>query len=190
MNKKIWTAMAMLLLGVVLAGCAGSARDNAAPTVATHWMETDGGTVYMAVESRRLHAIATPPPPGAVPEQAFDMVPDDAADWERVAGQQERHVIQQAHIEMESDAFDATVDALRLVAPAVEGYVESEMRTATRWPRFTVVLRVPASRFEEVLRHIEALADIRTQNQWADDVTDQFYDMAGSLATRRIEEER
>jgi predicted component of type VI protein secretion system len=115
---------------------------------------------------------------------------DTAVSWEHIADSGERHVIQRASLELESERFDETVAALRQIAPSVDGYIESEMLTATGRPRLTIVLRVPAARFEEVLRHVESLADIRTQNQWADDVTDHFHDMAGNLATRRIEEER
>jgi len=110
--------------------------------------------------------------------------------WEDVAGQNERHLIQRANMDLESDHFNDTVSALRQFAPSVEGYIESEMLTTQGWPRFTIVLRVPSNRFEEVLRHIESLAVVRNQNQWADDVTDQFYNLAGNLETRRIEEDR
>ena len=108
-------------------------------------------------------------------------------EWEDVAGQNRRHIIQTANTEMETENFDDVVAALRQLAPEADGYIESEM--LTRW-LFTIVLRVPAGSFETVLRHVQSLADVRFTNQWAEDVTDRFYDMIGSLETRRIEEER
>jgi hypothetical protein len=136
--------------------------------------------------------MATPSPGSAPAPQASVPVTDGAGatSWEDIADSGERHVIQRANFELESERFDETVAALRQIAPSVDGYIESEMLTNTGWPRLTLVLRVPAARFEEVLRHVESLASVRTQNQWADDVTDHFHDMAGNLATRRIEEER
>jgi hypothetical protein len=102
----------------------------------------------------------------------------------------ERHVIRRATVDMGSGTFDETVTALRAVAPGAGGYIESETLTATGTPRLTIVLRVPVATFDDVMRHIATLADITHQNQWAEDVTDQFYDLTGNLETRRIEEER
>jgi len=150
--------------------------------------------------------MATPAPPAVAMARAdaaggetlFDSVHMYSAnfgapgtvEWEEIAESTERHVIQRANMELESDRFDDTVSALRQITPSVDGYVESEMLTNLGWPRFTIVLRVPAAHFEAVLHQIGSLADVRSRNQWADDVTDQFYNLAGNLETRRIEEER
>jgi len=64
------------------------------------------------------------------------------------------------------------------------------MLTTRGRPRFTIVMRVPAASFEYVLAQVESLAYVRVSTQWAQDVTDQFYDMAGSYRIRRLEEER
>ena len=111
-------------------------------------------------------------------------------EWEDIAGQGERHVIQFANIEKETEDFSATVESLRQLAPAVDGYIESEMLTTRGGNMFTIVLRVPAAGFDTVLRQIEGLAYVLVLNQRAQDVTEQFYDMIASLELRRIEEER
>ena len=114
----------------------------------------------------------------------------DRVGWEDVAGQGQRHIIQTASTELVTEYFDDVVARLRYLAPAAGGYIESEMLTNRGWRIFSIVLRVPAASFETVLRQVESLAEVRFSNQWAQDVTDQFYDMVGSLEIRRIEEER
>ena len=108
-------------------------------------------------------------------------------DHESIAGTAQRHIIQSATAGIESVYFDEAVTALRQLAPSVNGYVESEFLSAGQ---LTIVMRVPAATFEEVLVQIEGIGEVLHLNQHADDVTDQFYDMRGSLAIRRIEEER
>jgi len=115
---------------------------------------------------------------------------DTQVDWEDVAGQNERHIIQNAHVQMETEEFDDVVSVLRQLSHASEGYVESEMLTNRGQRIFTIVMRVPVANFEAVLAQVESLADVRFTNQSAQDVTDRFYDLASGLETRRIEEER
>jgi len=137
----------------------------------------------------------------SVPQTEYDMwfyevdMPEaapgaDQVEWEDLANQGIRHVIQTAEIEMETEDFDNVVESLRQLAPTAGGYIESEMLSARAGKMFTIVLRIPTAYFYEVLQEVESLADVRVMNQRAQDVTDQFYDMIGSLELRRIEEER
>jgi hypothetical protein len=114
----------------------------------------------------------------------------EQVEWDEIAGTQERHIIQRAEVELETEEFDGVVSELRALAPAANGYVESEMLTQRGRRMFTIVMRIPAAQFEITLRHVESLAEVRSMTQRADDVTDQFYDIVGSLETRLIEEER
>ena len=110
--------------------------------------------------------------------------------WEDIAGANQRHIIQTATMQMETEYFDDTVTALRQLAPQVNGYISQERLTTHGQGMFTIVLRVPAASFDDVIRKIEQLATLRSTNQWAEDVTDQFYDTVGSLEIRLAEEER
>lgn len=112
-------------------------------------------------------------------------------EWEDIADQGGRHLIQTADVTMETEYFDDVVESLRELAPLAGGYVETSMLTDRgRQRMFTIVLRIPAARFESVLQHVQGLANVIALNQRADDVTDRFYDMRGNLETRRIEEDR
>jgi hypothetical protein len=109
-------------------------------------------------------------------------------------------ILQNAHVAMHSVNFDETVAVLRDLAPNAGGFVESanlnDFNTfrhpsqPVRRREFSIVMRVPAENFNDVLRTIEGLAVVNFSNQSAEDVTAQYYDLASRLETKYIEEER
>jgi len=158
---------------------------------------------FLAVETEQALGMGAPsaaaPMPPAPPQQAGtwaadmgmdDMTGNHQVDWEDIAQTGERHVIQAAMVELESDYFYDVVDALRQIAPDLGGYISSEMLTRQRQGMFMIVLRVPAREFDSALSKVQDLGNVRRLNSEAEDVTDSFYDLAGNLETRRIEEER
>ena len=116
----------------------------------------------------------------------------DTTDWQDVAGQSTRHIIQTGHVTLESEYtdFHDAVAQLRTLAPAADGYIESEMLTGTGVRRFTIVLRIPTDQFDDVMAHVAKIANVTEVHQSAEDVTAQFYDTISRLETREIEEER
>jgi hypothetical protein len=113
---------------------------------------------------------------------------------------QEAKILQTGWVNMHSDRFDEVTDTLRNLAPEAGGFVESAAlqdyfthHSGYRQQRtrdFSITLRVPRERFGEVMRRVESLGVVRSSNQSAEDVTARYYDIAGRLATKRIEEER
>ncbi|MDR1664001.1 MAG: DUF4349 domain-containing protein [Clostridiales bacterium] len=100
-------------------------------------------------------------------------------------------IIQTASIEMQTDRFGETVDALRAAGPDNGGYVESanlEQYDASRY--FYITLRVPAEKFGEVCKYAESLGKVLSSSQNAEDVSASYYDTADRLDTKLIEEER
>ena len=135
-------------------------------------------------------ATAAPTPrPGTAPGNG-SVPPPGQYDWEDMAESDQRLIIQNASIELETENFREVESALRQLAPSVNGFIESDMLSTHGRPRYTIVMRVPAASFEEVLAQVASLAYVRFSNQWAQDVTDQFFDMAASYRIRRLEEER
>jgi len=188
MKKLIVICAALLLLA--LAACASSDDYAPAPAADNHIaLPMTGGSRGVGRASQEAANWAY----AADMASSFMELEDEApgqVGWEDIAGQAERHVIQNAEVEMETEHFDDTVAALRLKAPATGGYVESEMLTNRGQRIFTIVLRVPANDFDTVLGQVENLAYVRTTSQRAQDVTDSFYDMIAGLELRRIEEDR
>ncbi|MCL2364958.1 MAG: DUF4349 domain-containing protein [Defluviitaleaceae bacterium] len=209
MNRKLNKRLAALCLSVmclilVVTACGrdDGFRTTSAPGNDSSWDFVGGGFVaeQHATTGRPPGNVSMAPPMADMPVNAPDASPSFGAGnqygsagdvtWQDVYGQNERHVIRRAFVHMENEVFDSTVEALRAVAPAVNGYIESEALTGTGTRRFTIVLRVPVATFDYALRRIETLGTVIHQNQSAEDVTDQFYDLVGNLETRRIEEER
>jgi len=190
--KRIYKNMILFLIviaAMMLSSCSRANNDEATSMADYGYFYlpmTGGGATFRQsnvtqVESSSWIYEAEEPAP---PRDA------DQVEWEDLAGQGRRHVIQTAEIEMETNDFDYVVAGLRQLAPAKGGYIESEVLSARVGRMFTIVLRIPVVYFYEVLDEVEALADVRVMNQRAQDVTDRFYDMIGSLELRRIEEER
>ena len=103
----------------------------------------------------------------------------------------ERLIIQSASLQLETESFDDAVESLRNIPSAFDGYAQSErLFTVHRQRQFEIVIRVPAADFENMLNQIQLIASTRSINVSAEDVTDQFYDMASRLETRLIEEDR
>jgi len=104
--------------------------------------------------------------------------------------QRERHIIQTAWTELETEYFDDVTNSLRQLTLSVNGYIESEQIFRRGQRILNMTLRIPSANFQDVLQQVESLAEVRHSRQQAEDVTDQFYDTSARLETRRIEEER
>jgi len=207
--RKLVICVVIMMTLAGLAACSRSANDMVTLHYSSdlHWYEVANMREQFGLQDSRRGLFgfsrtgSSAPMPAAAPESewfhlgdadvASDMAPSSGqVEWEDIAGIGQRHVIQTANVELETEYFSDVVAELRQLAPAANGYIESSMETTRGRQRFTIVLRIPAANFETVLRQVENLANVRFSNQWAQDVTDQFYDMVGSLEIRLLEEER
>ena len=205
--KKLVICVVLGIIAFGLVACARSAEYEWAPQVSMYSMEsmrtelglnqpaifdlplTGGGGLF-----NRTQRMAVTTADYAVydwhAEPAPQMPQYEDLEWSDIAGTGERHVIQTAIVELATEYFDDVVEQLRNLAPSVNGFVASSMTTAHGRRMFTIVMRVPVASFEAALGQVEAMAYVRVLNQWAQDVTDQFYDMISSYEIRRLEEER
>jgi len=210
--KKRLTACVVTIILLGLAACAGGNDSWDAPAPASapapqrmHYSHTygdfdlpltGGGGLFGGIGRSSQNATTAQESawvgaaPDAAPPANETGVRYEDLEWEDIAGTGQRHVIQSARVELDTEYFDETVEALRQLPESVHGFIESSMTTGGRWQRFTIVMRVPVASFDTVLAQVEALAYVRFSNQQAQDVTDQFYDMVGSYELRRLEEER
>jgi len=180
--KKYIIALTILVMLVSMAACSRGA-DNAA-TEAIYF----GEVRQMLGLADSAPTSPAPPPPAPAEPPMLDVVED--ADVSSHTIQRERHIIQTAWTELETEYFDDVVSDLRQIPEAIGGYVESQNLSRHGRRIFNMTMRIPAASFQDVLLQVENLADVRTSSQSAEDVTDQFYDIEARLQTRRIEEER
>jgi len=189
--KKFLIALIILAMLVSIAACGGGTNDSV--TEALHFGEVRQ-TLALA-DSAPVPTAPEPPAPAEAPAfyamatgsvANYDILMEAADDFSHTA-QRERHIIQTAWTELETEYFDDVISNLRQIPGLADGYVESEQLSRNV---FNMTMRIPAAGFQDVLFQVENLADVRTSGQSAEDVTDQFYDTEARLQTRRIEEER
>jgi len=190
--KKYVAVLMVLVMLVSIAACSGG-NDAANDTV-----RMIGERQTLAdVDSAPAPTAFAPPAPAEAPQSAmtaggaanYGAWIEDADDFAHTA-QRERHIIQTAWTELETEYFDDVVNDLRQIPGTVDGYVESEQLSRRGRRTFNMTMRIPAASFQDVLSQVQNLADVRTSSENAEDVTDQFYDTEARLQTRRIEEER
>ncbi len=101
-------------------------------------------------------------------------------------------IIRTGNASIEVDSLDAGLGALRLLARRVGGYVansaiqagKEQLRTAT------IEIKVPAERFEDLTSGLEPLGRLEFVNVSAQDVGEEFVDLAARVANGRRLEER
>ena len=207
--RKFMTAIICVILTMTILGLSACARGDMAPPLAAtdgrfDLPLTGGGSRFRttANESESVFWSAEVADdayffdvdeealPFPVEEPVVQQAAPGQVGWEDIAETGQRHIIQTANVELETEYFDDAVAELRGLAPDAGGYIEHEMLTNRGRRMLTIVLRVPVANFDMVLRHVENLADVRSSNQFAEDVTEHFYDLMGSYEVRRIEEDR
>lgn len=167
MKKRTLTLLlAAALLAVALCGCGGSdaavtemAYDEAASAPAEYAgaaaYGADGGT-YAAPQSAESR------------------------------GENGAKIIYTAQLDMESTDFDGAVEALAALTEDCGGYYESSQISnwsgGSRYASFTV--RVPVERYRDFLDRAGALCHLLNRYEYADDVSEVYYDTAGRLETQ------
>jgi len=170
--RKLIITFVILTTALILAACGSANMEMDSAPAQAPVMTAAGDAPMMATHSYNAARTTTP---GDV-------------DWQDIAESGQRHIIQTADAELETENFAEARDRLRQLAPAANGFIESSAAHGRR--QFSIVMRVPAASFDTVLSQVEALAYVRVLNQRAQDVTAQFYDMGASYQLRRVEEER
>jgi hypothetical protein len=142
-------------------------------------------------------SLAGPMAPGAAPPKQASGSADSAAvpgapkqegaQKQESAPVQERKLVQTARMEMTvPDAFEA-ISRARSVATDTGGYTGQEESSGDK---ASIVLRIPADRFDDALTRLAKLGNVTAQNKQADDVTDQVVDLDARLATQRASVDR
>ncbi len=112
---------------------------------------------------------------------AFSLVKAAHADTTR------RQLVRHADLHVRVESVDSAIVTIVRIAAGNGGYVSSEESREHADGRVTgrVVLRVLAHRTDGALVQIRALGEVRNERVWADDVTDQFYDLNIRLTNAR-----
>jgi hypothetical protein len=132
-------------------------------------------------------------PPGAFRLPAALPAPGTGAAQSPPAGDPVpfRRVIRTGHIGLEVEKFDNVSRRLLAIAEGAGGFVaDSSYADEGGVPRGSFVLRVPASRFGDVMRQVEGLGTVQSRQVSGQDVTEEFVDLEARVRNLERQEAR
>lgn len=106
-----------------------------------------------------------------------------------------RKIIRDGNVEMETLAFENTVNGLYKLVEDKGGFIESQSMRGGRYNysslRYAeIVLRVPAQNFDEVMHAVESLGTVVQTNSNGTDITDQYADTESRARNLKVQETR
>lgn len=103
----------------------------------------------------------------------------------------EQKVIKTSYLSLEVEDVRAAADAVEDIARKYNGYkADSSTKDIGDRKIGYVTVRVPGEHFEDVLREIEAVGELKEENISVEDVTEQYVDLAARLKNLERQEER
>jgi hypothetical protein len=103
-----------------------------------------------------------------------------------------RKIVRTGHLALVVATYDATRDQLEAIVREAGGFVDSTRvdRAEGQVSSATIVVRIPAKAFGDLLPRLRALGDIQQESTDAADITEAYTDNAGRLAGARALEKR
>ena len=172
----LWVLVFLLLVSV-LTGCGGAASKTEAVAV-------NGMAMDMAAPQEAPMAMAAEEAyyGGAMSTTAAGTAPADSG----------AKIIYTADLDMETTAFDETVEALARLTADCGGYYESSSVNSGgggyRYASYTV--RIPAGQYRVFLNQAGQLCHLLYSHEYADDISEVYYDTAGRLKTQQTKLDR
>ncbi len=190
MKKKLCIFLSAVLLLMLFAGCSSSAKSEAYDSSANYKTES------VVMEETKAEAPAAgdyfggsvngaPMEPMSEPEIADDKLAESNSPLKNVK------LIYTADIEMETTEFDTAVEKLDALVAEMGGYFESSnlnSRSTYRSANYTI--RVPAENFDDFCDQAGQLCQVLRKSRYAEDVSEQYYDIESRLFTQRTKLER
>jgi hypothetical protein len=102
----------------------------------------------------------------------------------------QRKVISTASISIEVELVPAAITEVRVIAENLGGFVEHlDSSGGPERQRASMTVRVPQGQFDPALKRIEALGEVQSRNEGAEDVSEQFIDLEARLKSSLREEQ-
>jgi hypothetical protein len=101
-----------------------------------------------------------------------------------------RKIIYTANVDVVVDEFEESVEQMRRLTREHNGYIaKSDVLGSPGVPRSgTWTIRVPVDRFEDFLKAVSALGELRRNATDSEDITDKYYDLEARIRTDETEE--
>ena len=181
-KKNLAILCAIVLILSLLTGCGGSgaAMDN---FMSGSMESTTAGGAFNGNLKAEADMNYAPSMPTEKPKEPVRDTVTDTASGTVV----EQKLIYTAHLNMETTAFEEAVVALEKLVADYGGYFSNNnvysYRSGYRNADYTV--RIPAENFHVFLDQAGALCNVLSRSSTADDISEQYYDIAGRLTTQQ-----
>ena len=104
---------------------------------------------------------------------------------------QERVVIYNAHVSLETNDIQGGLGKIRLLAESYGGYVASSSRsTYGTQSRAEIAIRVPKDKFHAAVQEIETYGKVLDEGTTSEDITQQYIDLKARLNNLQKQEEQ
>jgi len=174
MTLRLWS---IALVALALAGCGGEGYNGSAPAPTPQGSASAPGAPGTEASAGEASGAGTSATSSSVILAAAS-VP--------------RKIIYTAEVEMTVEDLNGSGKKLLALVQRHRGYVAStEVGGAPGAPRRGVwKLRVPVGEFDTFRSDLEALGAVQTSHLDSQDVTEEYYDVAGHITNKQVEEKR
>ena len=102
-----------------------------------------------------------------------------------------RKLIRKINLTVETDNYQAFLDAINGKLLALGGYIEDmEASSSGRTPRATIIIRVPADQLSALTESVSGIGNVTYKHESQQDVTLQYADTESHIAALRTEQDR
>lgn len=175
--KKVFPLFLVLLL--FLSGCASMGNGRYSGMLSKETLGNYDADAWAAEEPAAMSKSASPMPASPlrmVQEQPPEKEPEKEPD-------QDRKRIYSGFFSLIVDSVEQTKNTISAIARREEGFIESIRDNS-------IIIRVPAARFEQVFNEILSLGDVRRSSVETADVTELYQDVESKLVLARRTRER
>ena len=194
MKKRILYLVSLLLVILLISGCAGSTKNSSPGTSSDDFYDRGG------VENEA-------PAPAEMPEKGESLAPGEADFGSSTDGsnkvadlmsQMGSKIIKSGYMALETLEFEETTSSLSRMVQQAGGFIASSniqgwsKNDAKNKPlrQASYKLRIPSDRFEQFMTDMGELGNITRNENWGEDVSSQYFDTEARLQSLTIQEER
>lgn len=119
--------------------------------------------------------------------RGFELFPSG----EKAGAPQEPKIIKTSYIYLEVKSFHTAADEVGAIARKYSGYVsDSSVQDYEGRKTGYVIIRIPQTAFEDVIKEIEQIGTLKEENVSLEDVTEQYIDVEARLENFKRQEQR
>lgn len=189
MKKKIAIILSIIMIAALLAACSSGSYKSATRDSAEYYTEEPSYA----------------PDPDTAYENGYDFEAKDDSGYTAASGASTakdfaEKMIYSASVELETTEFEKTIESLNSMIASYGGFIESSYTTgqsySSKWnnyePRRSAqfIIRVPSGGFNSLLDDFGNIGNVTESRNWAENITEQYYDSESRLKTLKVEEER